>query len=465
MILACHNLNKAFGEHTIVCDGSFHIEDREKAALVGINGAGKSTILKMIIGEEPLDGGDVILAKGKTLGYLAQRQDLTSGNTIYEEVKSAKADIFAMEAQIRSIEHELKHLEGEELQSRLETYNRLQSEFDARNGYACESEITGVLKGLGFTEDDFNKQTDTLSGGQKTRVSLGKLLLTSPDILLLDEPTNHLDLNSIAWLETYLINYSGAVFIVSHDRYFLNRVVTKVVEIDNAQVRMYLGNYKDYAMKKQQIRDAQLKEYMNQQREIKHQEEVIEKFSKFGSPYIGHPNNKLPGIEMNSGSLGHGLPVCVGMALAGKKDNRDYRVYTVMGDGELAEGSVWEGFMAGHQYKLDNLCAVIDRNRLQISGNTEDVMGHDDLHERIRSFGWHVIDVKDGNDIDQLNAAFEEAKTVKGKPTAVIANTVKGCGSSVMENKANWHHKVPTQEEYDQIIADFAARKEAALHE
>lgn len=194
-------------------------------------------------------------------------------------------------------------------------------------------------------------------------------------------------------------------------------------------------------------------------------QEVIETFSKFGSKFIGHPNNKLPGIEMNSGSLGHGLPVCVGMALAGKKDNRDYRVYTVMGDGELAEGSVWEGFMAGHQYKLDNLCAVIDRNRLQISGNTEDVMGHDDLHERIRSFGWHVIDVKDGNDIDQLNAAFEEAKTVKGKPTAVIANTVKGCGSSVMENKANWHHKVPTQEEYDQIIADFAARKEAALHE
>ena len=194
-------------------------------------------------------------------------------------------------------------------------------------------------------------------------------------------------------------------------------------------------------------------------------DDIKANFSKFGSKYIGHPNNKLPGIEMNSGSLGHGLPVCVGMALAGKKDNRDYRVYTVMGDGELAEGSVWEGFMAGHQYKLDNLCAVIDRNRLQISGNTEDVMGHDDLHERIRSFGWHVIDVKDGNDIDQLNAAFEEAKTVKGKPTAVIANTVKGCGSSVMENKANWHHKVPTQEEYDQIIADFAARKEAALHE
>ena len=194
-------------------------------------------------------------------------------------------------------------------------------------------------------------------------------------------------------------------------------------------------------------------------------QDVIANFSKFGSKYIGHPNNKLPGIEMNSGSLGHGLPVCVGMALAGKKDKKNYRGYTVMGDGELAEGSVWEGFMAAHQYKLDNLCAVVDRNRLQISGNTEDVMGHDDLVQRIASFGWHVIDVKDGNNIDELNAAFEEAKTVKGKPTAIIANTVKGCGSSVMENKANWHHKVPTQEEYQQIIADFEARKEALLYE
>lgn len=194
-------------------------------------------------------------------------------------------------------------------------------------------------------------------------------------------------------------------------------------------------------------------------------QDVIANFSKFGSKYIGHPNNKLPGIEMNSGSLGHGLPVCVGMALAGKKDKKNYRVYTVMGDGELAEGSVWEGFMAAHQYKLDNLCAVVDRNRLQISGNTEDVMGQDDLVQRIASFGWHVIDVKDGNNIDELNAAFEEAKTVKGKPTAIIANTIKGCGSSVMENKANWHHKVPTQEEYQQIIADFEARKEALLYE
>ena len=194
-------------------------------------------------------------------------------------------------------------------------------------------------------------------------------------------------------------------------------------------------------------------------------EDVKARFSKFGSPYIGHPNNKLPGIEMNSGSLGHGLPVSVGMALAGKMDGRDYRVYTVMGDGELAEGSVWEGFMSGSMYKLDNLCAVIDRNHLQISGNTEDVMAHGDLAARIRSFGWNVIVVKDGNDLDQLNAAFDEAKTVKGKPTCVIAETVKGCGSAVMENKAPWHHKVPSAEEYEQIKADFAARKEALINE
>lgn len=190
-------------------------------------------------------------------------------------------------------------------------------------------------------------------------------------------------------------------------------------------------------------------------------EELHREFSKFGSKYIGHPNNKLPGIEMNSGSLGHGLPVCVGMAKAGKMDNRDYRVYTVMGDGELAEGSVWEGAMAASHYKLDNLCAVVDRNRLQISGNTEDVMHHDDLHERFKSFGWHVIDVADGNDIDQLEAAFNEAKTVKGKPTVLIVNTVKGKGSKVMEGKANWHHKVPTEEEYAQIMADFKKAEEA----
>lgn len=193
-------------------------------------------------------------------------------------------------------------------------------------------------------------------------------------------------------------------------------------------------------------------------------EEVLEKFSKFGSPYIGHPNNKLPGIEMNSGSLGHGLPVCIGMALAARMDGRPTRVYTVMGDGELAEGSVWEGAMAAGHYKLDNLCAVIDRNRLQISGCTEDVMAHDSQEERWASFGWHTISVP-GNSIPSLKAAFEEAKATKGKPTVIIANTTKGCGSPLMENKAAWHHKVPTAEEYAAIMADLEARREAALHE
>ena len=194
-------------------------------------------------------------------------------------------------------------------------------------------------------------------------------------------------------------------------------------------------------------------------------QKVIKEFSKFGSAFIGHPNNKLPGIEINSGSLGHGLPVCTGMALAGKRNHAGYRVYTVMGDGELAEGSVWEGAMAAGHYHLDNLCAVIDRNRLQISGSTEEVMGQVDLHKKFESFGWHVIDVEDGNDISLLNWAFDEAREIKGCPTAVIANTVKGKGSPVMENKASWHHKVPTQEEYEQIMKDLDQRKEALLHE
>lgn len=281
MILACHNLNKAFGEQIIVKDGSFHIEEHEKAALIGLNGAGKSTILKMIMGELPVDSGEIILAKGKTIDYLSQHQKLESGNTIYEEVKTAKSDIITLENQIRSIELELKHLTGEELEKRLQTYHHLTASFERANGYAYESEITGVLKGLGFSEEDFGKSVDTLSGGQKTRVSLGKLLLTKPDILLLDEPTNHLDLNSIAWLETYLSNYQGAVLIVSHDRYFLNRVVTKVIEVEQGNIMMFLGNYTAFAQKKKLVREAKLKEYMKQQQEIKHQEAVIEKLRSF----------------------------------------------------------------------------------------------------------------------------------------------------------------------------------------
>ena len=281
MILACHNISKSFGVQTIVHEGSFHIEEHEKVALVGINGAGKSTIMKMIMGELPLDGGTVVLAKGKTIGYLAQHQDLSHGNSIYEEVKSAKADVIAMEAQIRQIEEELSSLSGTALEERLNTYHRLTAAFERADGYTYKSEITGVLKGLGFTEDEFTKCVDELSGGQKTRVSLGKLLLTKPDILLLDEPTNHLDMSSISWLETYLLNYSGAVLIVSHDRYFLNRVVSKVIEIEQGHIMTYVGNYTAYAQKKQQLRDARLKEYLNQQREIKHQEAVIEKLKSF----------------------------------------------------------------------------------------------------------------------------------------------------------------------------------------
>ena len=281
MILACHGISKAFEEKIIVDNGSFHIEDHEKAALVGPNGAGKSTILKMIVGELPTDSGNVILTRGKTLGYLAQHQNMNSSNSIYDEVKSAKAHLIAMEEQLRSIELEMKDLSGSELNSRMETYHRLTAAFERENGYAYESEITGVLKGLGFQEEDFSRPVATLSGGQKTRVSLGKLLLSKPDILLLDEPTNHLDLNSITWLETYLLNYTGAVLIVSHDRYFLNRIVTKVIEIEAGQVMTYLGNYSDFSYKKKQLREARLKEYLNQQQEIKHQEAVIEKLRSF----------------------------------------------------------------------------------------------------------------------------------------------------------------------------------------
>lgn len=281
MILACQNITKAFGEHVVLKDASFHIEDREKAAIVGINGAGKSTLLKIIMNEMPADEGQVVLSKGRTIGYLAQHQEMESGNTIFDELLTVKQDVLSLEAGMRQLELDMKHADREELQNMMEQYTRLSHDFEQQNGYAWKSEITGVLKGLGFSEEDFAKRVDTLSGGQKTRVSLGKLLLSHPDIIMLDEPTNHLDMNSITWLETFLMNYQGAVIIVSHDRYFLNRVVTKIVEIDQGTVTTFLGNYTDYAQKKAQLREARMQAWLNQQREIKHQEDVIAKLKSF----------------------------------------------------------------------------------------------------------------------------------------------------------------------------------------
>ena len=281
MILACQNIEKAFDGVPLLCDASFHIEEREKAALIGINGAGKSTLFRIIVGEITPEEGQVILAKGKTLGYLAQHQDLTSDLSIYDSLLEVKQHILDMEMQMRRTEQEMKHAAGEELTRLMESYSRLTQKFEQENGYAYKSEITGVLKGLGFGEEDFSKMISTLSGGQKTRVALGRLLLSRPDIILLDEPTNHLDMESITWLETYLLNYPGAVFIVSHDRYFLDRVVTKIVEIDNTKVTTFTGNYSAYSEKKAMLRKAAYQAYLNQQQEIKHQEEVIAKLRQF----------------------------------------------------------------------------------------------------------------------------------------------------------------------------------------
>ena len=281
MILSCQGVSKAFGEKVILDDASFHIEEREKAALIGNNGAGKTTLLRIIMGEIPSDSGTVTLAKDSRIGYLAQYQDIQGDLTIYEELLTTKQYILDMENRMRAIEKEMKHADGEELDHLMNAYTRLTHEFELENGYAYKSELTGVLKGLGFSEEDFSQKVGILSGGQKTRVALGKLLLSRPDILLLDEPTNHLDMESIAWLENYLLNYPGAVFIVSHDRYFLDKVVTKVVEIEAGHVTCFPGNYSSFAEKKARLRDALYKAYLNQQREIKHQEAVIVKLKSF----------------------------------------------------------------------------------------------------------------------------------------------------------------------------------------
>ncbi|MCR5324499.1 MAG: ABC-F family ATP-binding cassette domain-containing protein [Lachnospiraceae bacterium] len=276
MVLSCQNISKSFGTDVILNNISFHVNEYEKCAIVGINGAGKSTLLKIIAGEMIADSGQVVISKDKTLGYLSQTQNLDPSNTIYDEVMSVKADVLALETNLRRLEARMKDVSGEELESLYKQYNRMDHEFEMNNGYAVKSEVVGVLKGLGFEEEDFGLPVATLSGGQKTRVSLSKLLLSRPDIIMLDEPTNHLDMSSIAWLENYLNGYKGSVIIVAHDRYFLDKIVNKVVELENSKAETFTGNYTAYSEKKHQERAAKLKAYINQQREIKRQEQVIE---------------------------------------------------------------------------------------------------------------------------------------------------------------------------------------------
>lgn len=281
MILSCQNISKAFVENQVLKNISFHIEDYEKAAIVGINGAGKTTLLRILIGEMTPDEGTVVLAKDKKVGYLAQNSIVDSKQSIYDELLSVKQELIYLEERMRECEINMKHAEGEELEALMKQYTAYTHSFEQNNGYAYKSELTGVLKGLGFAEEDFSKKISTLSGGQKTRVALGRLLLLKPDLIILDEPTNHLDMNSIAWLETYLLNYKGAVIIVSHDRYFLDRIAGKIIEIDQSKGTVFMGNYTDYVDKKELLKVTAMKAYENQQREIKHQEEVIAKLKSF----------------------------------------------------------------------------------------------------------------------------------------------------------------------------------------
>ena len=281
MILSCHQISLSYGIEVILDNVSFHIEEHEKAAITGINGAGKSTLLDIISGLLSPDSGEVTIAKGKTLGYLQQYQEFDADLTIYESLLQIRQDVLSIYDKLRRLEQDMKTAQGSRLEEMLASYDRLNHRFEQENGYAVQSEVTGILKGLGFAESEFSKKLSSLSGGQKTRVSLGRILLKKPDIILLDEPTNHLDLHSIAWLEGFLQNYPGTVVIVAHDRYFLDKVVTKVIEIENHHARMYRGNYTAFADKKKQLREEQLRAWMNQQQEIRHQQAVIEKLRSF----------------------------------------------------------------------------------------------------------------------------------------------------------------------------------------
>lgn len=281
MILSVSNIDKSFNEIPVLKNVSFHIEDHDKAAIVGINGAGKTTLLRIIMGELTPDAGIVTVSRDKTIGYLSQHEAVSGENTIYEELLSMKQDMIDLEHKIRSIELQMKTASEDTLQRLMNTYADLTHAFESGGGYAYKSELTGVLKGLGFTEDEFTRSVSTLSGGQKTRVALSKLLLLKPDLIILDEPTNHLDMSSITWLETYLRSYKGAVIIVSHDRYFLDRIAGKIIEIDNTKATVFTGSYSDYAAKKEILRTAEYNAYVKQQQEIRHQEEVITKLKSF----------------------------------------------------------------------------------------------------------------------------------------------------------------------------------------
>ena len=281
MILNATNISKSFGSNEIIKDANFLVNEHEKVAIVGVNGAGKTTLLKILTGEEHADSGNVILAKDAKLGYLRQINNVDSTLSIIDELYTVIEHILNMEKRMLEMQEQMQHLSGEELEALYSSYTALTHSYELMDGYAAKSKVIGILKGLGFDENDFERKINTLSGGQKTRVFLAKLLLEEPDIILLDEPTNHLDLRSIEWLESYLLNYKGAVIIVSHDRYFLDKIVSKVIDIENAEVQMYSGNYSDFSAKKQMLLDAKMKEYLIQQQEIKHQEAVITKLKQF----------------------------------------------------------------------------------------------------------------------------------------------------------------------------------------
>ena len=281
MILACKDISKSYGTDVILEKISFNLEEKEKAAIVGVNGAGKTTLFKIITDTISYDGGQLYIPKGTTIGYLEQNIDIRSEKTIHEEMLSVFESVFKTEEKLREMELEMPNVPQKEYNSFMEQYSRLQHEFEESDGYSYQSRINGVLKGLGFTEEEYSQKVCTLSGGQKTRVFLGKLLLMKPDLLLLDEPTNHLDIESIQWLEDFLKGYTGSVLIISHDRYFLDKTVTKIIEIENRCSTVYNGNYSFFISQKEVIRAAQLKQYADQQKEIKHQEEVIKTLRQF----------------------------------------------------------------------------------------------------------------------------------------------------------------------------------------